>query len=237
MAGESAGMETLPQLVRTGISFLEACQEWILVLICVMIFSLVVTLPVILPRLLPRQRASRNQPQTVSAGNEQKDPIETALEDLRLHHQVRPLRVVEETCGLKKLPTGIYGFTLLPARMDAPVWKTNSHDLFEVHKMADGSILMVGFASPETAIAMETVREKVEVKLFASPTPEASVLVCIPLSHVMRGKQRRSRQDNVLELEIEPPSSWTGQWEWRAPRKPPQAERGLADKDHEAGAG
>ena len=230
-------MGALPQLVRTGISFVEACQEWILLLICVTIFSLLVTLPLTLPGLLSRHRASRNQPQTVSTGTEQKDPIETALEDLRLHHQVRPLRVVEETCGLKKLPTGLYGFTLLPARMDAPVLKTNSHDLFEVHKMADGSILMVGFASPETAIAMETVGEKVEVKLFASPTPEASVLVCIPLSHVMRGMQRRSRQDNVLALVIEPPSKWQGQWEWRAPRKPPQAERGRADKDHEARTG
>ena len=103
--------------------------------------------------------------------------------------------------------------------------------------MPDGSLLMVRFASPETAIAMETASERVSVELFASLTPEASVLVCIPLSHVMRGKQRRSRQENVLELEIEPPSKWKGQWEWRAPKKPPQAAMDRANKDHEANAG
>ena len=105
---EPARMEALLQLIRTGISFMGRCPDWVIVLICMMIFSLVVTLPLTLPRLWPKHRASRNEPRTVSAGNEQKDPIETARDDLRLYHQVRPLSALEETC-LKDMIANLTG--------------------------------------------------------------------------------------------------------------------------------
>lgn len=168
------------------------------------------------------RRARRKRELLLAETCRPSDPLEAELEALRTRRQVRPLANIEETFGLDRLPNGVYGFSLLPLSLDSPVLKTKEARLFEVHKAIDGSLAVVGFVSPQAAATLRTGAEVVDIDVWASPAGEARVPVSIPVAEVLSSRQRRSKEENVLELAVRPMFSW-GKPD-SPPRKPPQPE-------------
>jgi hypothetical protein len=221
-------MDTLARQIMASIPLFDTLPPWVILVICLGILLGLMAVILIWIRVLRRN----NTVQPEFGEEVQKNPVEMSRQILRSRHQVRPLLALEETLELDKLPNGVYGFTLVPARLNSPVLKTPQPDLFEVHKTDDGAIVVLGFVSWQTASIMETACGRFQVNLSSMPSAEASVLVSIPMSRVIRHKQSCSRDESLLEMEVEPA---TKKWE-RVPlsRKPPEPSEVYAQPSQKA---
>lgn len=123
-------------------------------------------------------------------------------EALRAQHQVRPLTESEDGYGLPWLPDGVYGYTCAVGQRDAPLFSKRIELGFEVHKRLDGSVHLVGYASPEDASKMNSAQESVSIHLFPDPREGANTLVSVPMSRVLRHKEHSQRMESGLELEL-----------------------------------
>ena len=133
------------------------------------------------------------------------DPEELARRDARAEHGVRSLYPLEEGFGLDQLPNGIFGFTFSPGSADAVVFRRNRAEAFEIHKLGDGSTVLLGYVPPEVAATIQNVRKEQHVFVFPRVMGEASKLVCIPTSSVGRFKDYRPERAEGLEIMLVPP--------------------------------
>jgi len=135
---------------------------------------------------------------------------------LRERHGVRPLTEEEEGTGIGQLPDGVYGFTNAVGQWDAPLFRKKIFLSYEMHKLHDGSPVLVGYVSSEDAERMRQPAATVTIRLFPDRQDEAPHLVSIPLERVRRHKQHSERTGRGLELELEPESDRTSQDEVHA---------------------
>ncbi len=126
---------------------------------------------------------------------------------LREKHQVRPLTEEEEGTGIDQLPEGVYGFTCAVGQWDAPLFRRRIFLSYEMHKLPDGSPVLVGYVSPQEAERLNRAEEGVTIRLFPDRQGEATELISIPLERVRRHRQHSERTGQGLELELEP---WRG---------------------------
>ena len=129
---------------------------------------------------------------------------EPERETLRAQHQLRPVTDEEEGTGWRKLPSGVYGFTFVPALEDFPFFSAAKYHTFEAHKLPDGDVVLVGYVSADTASQMQTRRDPIEIKLCPDSREDAPRLVALPLSRVIRIKENSAREDGSLTLQLEP---------------------------------
>lgn len=129
--------------------------------------------------------------------------IEREREDLRARDQVRPLTDAEEGLGARRLPNGVYGFTYAPVLQDFPLFQAPRSNTFEVHKLADGTVTLVGFVTQEAASRIENGAGEIPLRLFPSPREEAVILVSIPLSRVARLREHSTRQTGGLDVHLD----------------------------------
>ena len=115
-----------------------------------------------------------------------------AAAKLRAERRLRPLRTPELGCSVRDLPAGVYGFTYSPAFEASPLFAQQSWRSFEFHKLADGSIAMVGYVSAEDA---RLLRESVagRVTLYPDPWQDANELVSIPLERMAHSTRPPAR--------------------------------------------
>ncbi len=140
-------------------------------------------------------------------------PEEDRRAALRASHQVRILTDSEEGSGVYRLPAGVYGFTYAPLLDNFPLFQTSRLKTFEIHKLADGSIVLVGFVNEQAASELENAADEIRARLFPDAREDAATLVAIPLSRVNRIKEHSTRTTGGLELNVEPliqPSQATG---------------------------
>lgn len=126
---------------------------------------------------------------------------------LREEHGVRPLTEEEEGTGIDQLPEGVYGFTNAVGQWDAPLFRKRIYLSYEMHKLRDGSPVLIGYVSSEDAERMRQSTGTVTIRLFSDRQEAAPHLVHIPLERVRRHKQHSERTGQGLELELEP---WLG---------------------------
>ena len=131
-------------------------------------------------------------------------PEENGREALRARHQVRALKDSEEGLGVYRLPAGVYGFTYSPLLQDFPLFQTSRLKTFEVHKLGNESIVLIGFVNEQTASDLENAGDEITARLFPDVREDAARLVAIPLSRVNRIKEYSTRETGGLELKIEP---------------------------------
>ena len=89
-----------------------------------------------------------------------------AAAHLRSERNLRALTPEEEGNPVSVLPAGIYGFTYSPSFELTPLFASKRFRNFEYHKLADGSVELVGYV---TAVEAEHVRSGVggfEVQLY-----------------------------------------------------------------------
>ncbi len=123
---------------------------------------------------------------------------------LREEHGVRPLTEAEEGTGIDQLPEGVYGFTCAVGQWDAPLFRRKIFLSYEMHKLRDGSPVLIGYVSPEDAERMKHRESAVTIHLFPDRQEGATELVSIPLERVRRHRQHSERTGRGLELELEP---------------------------------
>ena len=128
-----------------------------------------------------------------------------AQEALRAEHKLRLVTDAEEGLGVDALPSGVYGFTYSPALPNAPLFSDRRFRSFETHKLANGEIKIVGFASTEAAAALQGAQEA-EIQLQPEPEPGADTLVLVPYSRIRHHRQFAVRTDHGIALKIGPES-------------------------------
>ena len=123
-------------------------------------------------------------------------------EALRRTHGVRELSENEEGGDATALPASIYGFTGAPAAAELPLYGTPIFRGTEVHKTADGEILLLGYVAPGEAAAIEQGAEPLTVDLYPDPYESAQTLVAVPLSRIDHRKPPTRVHGNPMRTDI-----------------------------------
>ena len=124
------------------------------------------------------------------------------LEQLRAAHGVRLVEEAEEGFAADRQPNGVYGFTYAPAEAAVPLFVKKTWHSFEVHKLPDGELHLVGFVTAKEA---ELIRNGLhgEVTLFPDPWEDSKELVSVPMAHAMPSKKGPSREGgNGLKIAL-----------------------------------
>ena len=128
--------------------------------------------------------------------------MQRAVDAIRSAHQLRPLTEDESGGGVDNLPQGVYGFTYSPALENFPLFKVRDLRCYEGHKLADGSVVLLGFLTAADKQTLETTAEKATIHLFAEPTGDVGELVSIPMSRVLGHVEYSQRGGKGLELSV-----------------------------------
>ncbi len=147
-----------------------------------------------------REEPSVRMERSFDGGIVMEEPERLAL---REEHGVRPLTEDEEGTGIDQLPEGVYGFTCAIGQWDAPLFRKRIFLSYEMHKLRDGSPVLIGYVSSEDAERMSRREGRVTIHLFPDRQEEATHLVSIPLFRVRRHKQHSERTGHGAELELE----------------------------------
>jgi hypothetical protein len=116
-------------------------------------------------------------------------------EALRARHQVRPLQPDEEGFSVTRLPPGVYGFAYAPGQDEVPVFAGHSYHSFEIHKLTDGVLFLLGFVTPEEAQALEAGQPGAAVTLYPAPWEDSQVLVSVPANRMVAPNKLLRRED------------------------------------------
>ena len=119
----------------------------------------------------------------------------------RKKHQVRLVTEEEEGFGVHRLPNGVYGYTFAPGLDKAPLFRAHKYQSFEAHKLADGTVVLIGFVTSEAAKRIETF-EPAKLRLRPEPGEDAVVAVAVPLWRIQRHKEYSTRDGKGLEIEL-----------------------------------
>ena len=126
--------------------------------------------------------------------------IETAGSEAELRHQMRTKNGVAElptgTVHFSQAPTGSFGFitpqflgmALVTQSPDLALERTApAANAYEIHKLADGSGLVVGFMGKDfVAQVSPSQRPKnVRIALYSNPSDKAPLIVAVPLVKLM----------------------------------------------------
>jgi hypothetical protein len=129
---------------------------------------------------------------------------ETATPDnvqLRAMRGLRALESAEEGFAAERQANGVYGFTYSPAEA-VPLFTKKTWHSFEVHKLADGTLHLVGFVTAKEAEIMRKAAPG-EITLFPDPWEDAKELVSVPLTRALPSKKGPSREGgNGLKLAL-----------------------------------
>lgn len=135
--------------------------------------------------------------------------IEKQRRELRAAHGVRLVSEQEDGSGLHRLPKGVYGFTYAPGPHDAPLFREGRSHNFEIHKLPDGTVQLVGFVSPHIAARIQAAKDSLAFELFPSPSQEADTLVAVPLAGLRFQRGFSTREPGGgLALEFEPTANY-----------------------------
>ena len=130
-------------------------------------------------------------------------PATLGQETLRSTHGVRVVTTAEEGMGVNALPGGVYGFTYSPALPNAPVWAVRRYRSYEMHKLADGEVFVIGFADAQTAAKLESASGDQMIQIRPEPEPNANVLVKIPYSRISHHRQYAAPNQDGFTVTIQ----------------------------------
>ncbi len=126
------------------------------------------------------------------------DPSQPTRAALRLAHGVALVSDADDGAGIHRLPNGVYGFTYSPGLPDTPLFHKTGSSAFEVHKLPDGDVILVGFL-PEQLPA-----EACDIELWPAPRDGALVLAPVPMKRVEHVSPHSMRETGALRLRLGP---------------------------------
>jgi hypothetical protein len=128
-------------------------------------------------------------------------PGEDLRRAFREKHGVRLVTAEEEGTGLHRLPNGVFGYTYAPGLDQAPLFQEYRYQAFETHKLADGTVVLIGFVTPAEAAQIEAF-EAIRFRLLPAPSDEAQTAVALPLWRIQRHREHSTRDGKGFEVDL-----------------------------------
>lgn len=126
-----------------------------------------------------------------------------ARKALRAAHGVRLVEPSEEGFGADQLPDGVFGFTYSPA-IAAPLFSTHRYRTYEMHRLAGGEAIIIGFVTAAEASQLASATEPVELKLFHDPEGTADTLVTVSCARILHHRQIATPNQVSVPLRVAP---------------------------------
>jgi hypothetical protein len=130
--------------------------------------------------------------------------IEQQLSDLRTKKQLKPVASQDEGAPLGVLPDLIYGFTYSPLNESTPLFAKRLVQTFEVHKLSDGLVHLLGFVKEDEAKAIFEGTTGLDVNLYPEPRDQSGRLVEIPLERIVKARPVSRSDGNYMPLHLDP---------------------------------
>jgi hypothetical protein len=133
-------------------------------------------------------------------------PQSTALDPqtLRTQHGVTLVAAAQEGHSRKRLAAGTYGFTGAPGEPDGGLYSKQIFLTFEVHKLKDSSIHLLGYVTPQEAEMVNTGLQTVDLNFYPNPHQAADTLIVLPWSRVRRALPVSRIDGNFMPTTIAP---------------------------------
>jgi hypothetical protein len=125
------------------------------------------------------------------------------IEQMRAAHRVVPVSKEDEGTGFKKIANSVYGFTYAPGSEDFGLFLKQPRQSYEVHKLADGTMLILGYTTAEYAAKLESAGAQ-EIHLYPERREEFSVLVAVPHGRMVNAKALDRDDYNKLKTGLRP---------------------------------
>lgn len=129
--------------------------------------------------------------------------LEQQLSTLREHKGLKPVAVDLEGTPLATLPDNLYGFTFSPVNESTPLFIKRQFQSFEVHKLTDGTVHVLGFLTEKEAATFFEGKEPLDCHLYPEPHGESSRLVEVPLERVARARPLSRSDGNYMPLTLD----------------------------------
>ena len=126
--------------------------------------------------------------------------IDARIARLRAVHRVTLISQSQEGNSVEQLAGGVYGFTYAPQEA-APLFGKKMYHNFEIHKLQDGSVHLVGFVTEAEAGQLET-GSAVAVNLYPDPYQQAVNAVSVPVARVTKTHGPARDLGNALRLQL-----------------------------------
>jgi hypothetical protein len=117
------------------------------------------------------------------------------LEQLRSERGLRALTKTEEGSDIYRLPNGVFGFSYAPGLKEVPVYSKQHYHGFEIHRLSNGEVHLIGFVTPEEKAQMAAATLAVQVMIFPEHWKESTELVSVADTCLQPAKKSVSRQD------------------------------------------
>ncbi len=124
-----------------------------------------------------------------------------ARQALRAAHGVRLVDPSEEGFAIDQLPDGVFGFTYSPA-IAAPLFATHRYRTYEMHRIAGGEALILGFVPAAEAARLRSAAESVDISLFHDVEGQNDTLIAVPYSRIVHHRQIATPNQVSVPLRI-----------------------------------
>ena len=133
------------------------------------------------------------------------NPATADQEALRQAHQVRIVNESEEGSGVNALAGGLYGFTYSPGLPNAPLFAVRRYRSYEIHKLPEGDVFIVGFANADVARELSTATAEMMLQIHPQPEQGFDTLVTIPYSRIRHHRQYAAPNQDGFTVTVLPP--------------------------------
>ena len=135
---------------------------------------------------------------------QQTEVLDPAIEKLRVEHKVSLVPAEQEGLMLHKLPGGHYGFSYAPQHTEAGLFAKAAYLTYEIHKLGDGTVYVLCYASAAEAERLAGSKEEFEIEVFPAPQEGKTVLVKLPQARLARPKPLDRNRQNALKSWVAP---------------------------------
>lgn len=117
------------------------------------------------------------------------------LEQLRSERKLRPLTKAEEGWDIHNLPNGLFGFTYAPGLKEVPVYSKQHYHGFEIQRLANGEIHVVGFVTAGEKAQFAAAKQAVQAVVYPDRWNESTELVSLSTARLQPAKKAVTRED------------------------------------------
>ena len=132
--------------------------------------------------------------------------LEQQFASLRQRKALKLVAEDKEGSPLATLPDNIYGFTFSPVNESTPLFTKRQFQSFEVHKLTEGVVHLLGFLTEKEAAVFFEGKESLECHLYPEPRAESTRLVEVPLERVAKVRAVSRSDGNYMPMTLDPAS-------------------------------
>jgi hypothetical protein len=128
--------------------------------------------------------------------------VEREVEAVRARNGVSPVRLEDEGVPLASLPDSVYGYTYSPLNESTPLFAERTFQSFEVHKLTEGVVHVLGYVSAGDAGRLSGAQEPADIRFYPEPYGEATRLAEVSLERIVRARPVSRADGNYMTLTL-----------------------------------